>query len=276
MRARHRTIARVVIYGVLSVVSALIMLPLVWAAVSSLKPLEEVYAFPPSFSVFDPQWSNYGEALARLPVARFLANSFFITTVSVVGAVLTSSMAGYVLARVRFRGRSLCFFLVILSMLIPAQVLLVPRFLLYDLLGWVNTYKPLIVPAWLGGGAFNVLLFRQFFRSIPREVEEAALLEGASRWQVYRWIMLPMAKPAVIAAALLSFVFHWQEFLDPLIYLSDFRTYPLSLGLRMYQSMAGTWANLLMAAALISLLPVAALFVLCQKHIAGGLRLERW
>ncbi len=263
-------------YVLLSGVALLAAMPLIWALLASLKPLDQVYAYPPTWSLDDPQWSNYPAAVSKLPLLRFGFNSTVITVASVIGAVLTASMAGYAFARLRWRGKRFWFLLLLASMLIPTQVLLIPRFMIFQSLGWVGTYKPLIVPAWLGGGAFNVLLFRQFFRSIPREVEEAALLEGASRWQVYRWIMLPMAKPAVIAAALLSFVFHWQEFLDPLIYLSDFRTYPLSLGLRMYQSMAGTWGNLLMAAALISLLPVAALFVLCQKHIAGGLRLERW
>lgn len=252
---------------------AIMLLPLAWAAVSSLKPLEEVYAFPPSFTLGSPQWSNYREALTRLPVLRFLGNSLFITVTSVIGAVLTASMAGYVLARVRFRGRSLCFGLVLISMLVPAQVLLVPRFLLYDLLGWVGTYKPLIVPAWLGGGAFNIFLFRQFFRTIPPELTDAAHLDGASTWQTYWSICLPIARPATVTAAMLSFVYHWQEFLDPLIYLSDFRTFPISLGLRMYQSMAGTWANLLMATSLIALVPVAVVFLLCERHVMRGLGL---
>ena len=180
-------------------------------------------------------------------------------------------MAGYALARLRFRGRRLCFWLIVGSMLVPAQVLLVPRFLLFDLLGWVNTYKPLIVPAWLGGGAFNIFLFRQFFLSIPSELGDAAELDGASVWQTYRHIYIPAARPAVVTAALLSFVYHWQDFLDPLIYLSDFMTYPISLGLRMYQSMADTWANLLMATSLIALLPVAIVFLLCDRYIMRGL-----
>lgn len=271
MSAGRHVATRTCHYGALTLLCALMMLPLIWAVISSLKPLEEVYTFPPSFSLPDPQWSNYHEALMRLPVIRFLGNSIFITSVSVIGAVLTSSMAGYVLARVRFRGRSLCLALVLLSLLIPAQVLLIPRFLLYDLLGWVNTYKPLIVPAWLGGGAFNILLFRQFFRTIPPEFEDAACLDGATMWQTYWHVLLPMARPAVVTAAMLSFVYHWQDFLDPLIYLSDFRTYPISLGLRMYQSMAGTWANLLMAASLIALVPVVIVFFLCERHVMRGL-----
>lgn len=271
MRTRLTTLSKTCLYTVTLLLCAFMLLPVVWAAVSSLKPLDDVYTFPPSLTVSDPQWSNYREAFTRLPVARFLANSMFITGVSVIGAVLTASMAGFVLARVRFRGRTLCFVLVVVSMLIPAQVLLVPRFLLYDLLGWVNTYKPLIVPAWLGGGAFNILLFRQFFRTIPREVEDAAEMDGATMWQIYWHVLLPIARPATVTAAMLSFVYHWQSFLDPLIYLSDFTTYPISLGLRMYQSMAGTWANLLMATSLIAMVPVVIVFFVCQRSLMRGL-----
>ncbi len=267
----HGMLRRLLLYAALMVLCAFMLLPLAWAALSSLKPLEQVYVFPPSLSVRNPQWSNFREAFTRLPVARFLLNSLLITGVSVAGAVLTSSMAGFVLARVRFRGRTLCFLLVLFSMLVPAQVLLVPRFLLYDLLGWINTYKPLIVPAWLGGGAFNIFLFRQFFRTIPLQMEDAARLDGATMWQTYWHVLLPIAKPATITAAMLSFVYHWQDFLDPLIYLSDFTTYPISLGLRMYQSMAGTWANLLMATSLIALVPVAIVFFLCDRHLMRGL-----
>lgn len=267
-------VRRTALYITLTLVCGAMLLPIAWAVVSSLKPLGSVYAFPPTFRVEEPQWSNYAEALNRLPVLRFLANSLFITTLSVAGAVLTSSMAGFALATLRFRGRGLVLGMVIVSMMIPAQVLLVPRFVLYDLLGWIGTYKPLIVPAWLGGGAFNVLLFRQFFRTIPREFADAARLDGASIWRTYRHVYIPMAKPAVIASALLSFVYHWQDFLDPLIYLSDFHTFPISLGLRMYQSMAGTWANLLMATSIIALVPVVIIFLLGQRQLMRGLRID--
>ncbi len=280
-----RPIIRISIYLSLAAVCALMLLPVIWAFVSSLKPLDEIYASPPTFSIDKPQWSNYNEAITRLPVLRFIFNSLLIATVSALGAVLTSSMAGFALARLSFsnwmphsyrvkvgnRLPRLLFMLVLFSMLIPAPLLLIPRFMLFDALGWVNTYKPLIVPAFLGGGAFNVFLFRQFFKTIPREFDYAATLDGASTWQTYWYVILPMAKPAVITAALLSFVFHWQSFLEPLVYLSDFMTFPISLGLRMYQSMAGTWANLLMATSIIALVPVAVLFFICEKYIMQGL-----
>ncbi len=258
-------------YLALIAVSAWALLPLAWAVTSSLKPLEDVYRFPPTFTVDSPQWQNYSDAMTKLPVARFLANSLLISFVGVIGAVFTSSMAGFALARLSFRGRRLCFALVIASMLVPSQVLVVPRFLLFDLLGWIDTYKPLIVPAWLGGGAFNIFLFRQFFKTIPQQLDDAARLDGASPWRIYSQVIMPIARPATITVLLLSFVFHWQEFLDPLLYLSDLEAFPISLGLRMYQSMAGTWANLLMATSIVALLPVAIIFVVCERQVMRGL-----
>ncbi len=271
---RGRSAANMLRYVLLLTIGLIVVLPLVWAVVASFKPLDEVYAFPPTWSLADPQWSNYNEAATRMPLPRFALNSALITVPSVVGAVLTSSMAGYAFAVLPWRGKRFWFALLLASLVVPTQVLLIPRFVMFHWLGWVGTYnKPLIVPAWLGGGAFNVLLFRQFFRTIPREVCEAAVLDGASRWQVYHRVLLPLSTPVIITAALLSFVIHWQEFLDPLIYLSDFRTYPLALGLRMYQSMAGTWGNLLMAASVMVLVPVAVLVVVFSRHISSGVRL---
>lgn len=251
--------------------AAWMLLPLVWALASALKPLEEVYAFPPTFWTADPHPSNFVEAATRLPLLRFMLNSLFISTVSMIGAVLTSAMAGYALARFRFRGATALFAAVVVSLLIPSEVLMLPRFLIYQALGWVGTYKPLIVPAWLGGGAFNVLLFTRFFRATPTAAEDAARLDGASTWRVFFHVALPSVRPAVVTAGLLSFVFHWREFLDPLLYLSDFKTFPVAMGLRMYQSQAGTWANLLMAASLIAMLPLVIAFVLCQRDLMRGL-----
>jgi ABC-type glycerol-3-phosphate transport system permease component len=254
--------------ALLLAVSLVVALPPAWAVIASLMPLDQVYAYPPRWSLDEPRWSNYVDAATHMPLVRFAFNSMVISVSSVIGAVLTSAMAGYAFARLRWRCKRFWFVLLLVSLIVPAQVLLIPRFVLFHWLGWVGTYKPLIVPAWLGGGAFNVLLFRQFFRTVPRELTEAAVLDGASTWQVFIRIMLPMSKPVLITAALLSFVIHWQEFMDPLIYLSDFRTYPLALGLRMYQSMAGTWANLLMAASLMALVPVVVVFLAFNKHLS--------
>lgn len=271
MARESSPVGRLFYYLLLVSLCAFMLLPFAWALTTSLKPLDRAYEFPPTWRVEAPQWSNYPEAATRLPLPRFLANSAIISLAGALGAVLTSSMAGYALARLDFKGRRWCFALVLFSLLIPSQVLMAPRFALYHHLHWIGTYKPLIVPAWLGGGAFNVFLFRQYFRSLPRHWEDAARSDGASEWQIYRHVALPLARPAAITAGLLSFVYHWREFLDPLLYLSDFKTYPVSLGLRMYQSLSGVWINLLMAAGLIALAPLIVIFLMFERDLMKGL-----
>lgn len=268
----HKPIRVLATYALLCAVACVALLPFVWAVSTSIKPLEDAYAYPPTLGVDDARWSNYGDVFEKLPFGQFLLNSTVIALAAVTGAVVTSSMAGYALARLPMRGKRVWFVLLMASLMLPSQVLLIPHFLMYQSLGWVGTYKPLIVPAWLGGGAFNVFLFRQYFRSIPMDVEEAAVLDGASRWQFYRLVLMPMAKPAVVAVAVLSLLYHWQAFLNPLLYLSDFRKYPVSLGLRMYQTMAGTWVNLLMAASLIALAPMVVAFAVGFRSFDGRVR----
>jgi multiple sugar transport system permease protein len=252
-------------YALLVTVAATLLLPLVWAFVAALKPLDQIYAEPPEFWPRTTRWENFGDAFTRLPFARFMLNSLVIALPATAGAVLTSAMAGYAFARIRWTGRRFWQLATLAALLIPANLLLVPHFMAYGWLGWINTYKPLIVPAWLGGGAFNVLLFTQYFRTIPRELSDAARLDGASHPQILAWIILPLAKPAVATVALLSFVYHWQDFMRPLIYLADFRTYPVSLGLRMYQTTQGSWMNLVLAASLIALIPVALAFAALHR-----------
>ena len=268
-RSPTRTI---LVYAALAGIATIQVLPLLFALTTSLKTLDDAYVFPPSFTVADPQWGNYLDAFAKLPFGRFMLNSTIITLAAVTGAVVSSSMAGYALARLPWRGKRFWFVLLLGSMMLPSQVLLIPHFLTFEMLGWIGTYKPLIVPAWLGGGAFNVFVFRQFFRTIPRSVEEAALVDGATRWAFYRHILMPMSKPAIVTVAVLSFVYHWRAFLGPLLYLSDFRTFPVALGLRMYQSMAGTWINLLMAASVVALIPVLLVFAAGQRFLRMGTR----
>lgn len=268
-RPRLKSVA---LYTLLVAVGGVLVLPLAWALLTSLQPLDEALRYPPSWRVSAPHWQNYTEALSTLPFARFMFNSLLISTVSAVGAVLTGAMAGYAFACLPWRGKRVWFAILLGSLMIPSQVLLIPHFVLYEALGWIGTYKPLIVPAWLGGGAFNVLLFHQFFKRVPRELAEAAALDGAGAWQTFRSVMLPAARPVVLTAAVLSFVFHWKDFFRPLIYLTDFNTFPISLGLRMYQTSTGSWVNLLMAASLLSLLPLGLAFVLCQRHLMHGLR----
>lgn len=304
MRSRHAapwTLLRIV-------VALLLATPLLWAAWASLQPIDRIFAAPArdgACSTESPggladaadhgpdgrvtqhgpdgratryghddrgaQWSNYKEAVTRLPFLRFLLNSCLIATAATLGTVFTSSLVGFAFARLRWRGRDVCFVILLATMMLPVQMLLIPQYLIYEHLGWVNTYKPLIVPSWLGGSAFFIFLFRQFFRGVPQSYEDAARLDGATHWQCYWHVMLPISRPVVGAVAALSAVYHWQEFLAPLVYLSDFNSYPVSVGLRMYQAMEGSWANLIMAASLVALLPPLLVLVLTQRYLMRDL-----
>ncbi len=269
------TLGRTILYAVLLALCLLQVGPFIWAIQTSLSPLEDAFTVEQSGHaeqlVSDAGLTGqyYADVFKTLPFGRYLLNSLIISLSGTIGAVLTSAMAGYALARLPIRFKGVWFGLLIASMMMPTQILLLSHFLMFESLGWFGTYKPLIVPAWLGGGAFNVFLFRQAFRSISREVEEAALTDGATRWQFFTRILLPMSRPTVVVVAILSFVFHWQSFLYPLIYLSDFETFPVSVGLRMYQTLAGTWVNELMAASVIAMIPVVLVFAIGQRWIVG-------
>jgi ABC-type glycerol-3-phosphate transport system permease component len=265
---------RAALYLVAIALSVAFLFPVVWAFGASLKPLREVYRFPPSFFVWPPRWSNYPEALSKLPFARFIANTFVITLGAATGQVLSASLVGYAFARLRWKGREFWFVCLLATMMLPGQVLLIPHYLLFRNLGWVNTYKPLIVPAWLGGGAFFIFLFRQFFKSIPRELEDAARIDGAGELRIYTHIFLPLSKPILITVAVMAFIAHWKEFMMPLIYLSDYERYPIALGLRMYQQVeGGSFIHYLMAASVVALFPLLLLFFVAQRYITKALLL---
>ncbi len=263
-----------VLYLLAIALSASFLFPVVWAFGASFKPLSEVYRFPPTFFSWPLRWENYPEALSKLPFAKFIANTFVITVGSMIGQVLSASLVGYAFARLRWKWREFWFVCLLATMMLPGQVLLIPHYLIFKHLGWVNTYKPLIVPSWLGGGAFFIFLFRQFFKGIPRELEDAARIDGANEFQLYWRIFLPLAKPILVTVAIMSFIGHWKEFMTPLIYLSDYERYPIALGLRMYQQVeGGSFVHYLMAASVVGLFPLLILFFLAQRYITKALLL---
>ena len=272
-RALREAAWRGFVWAVLVALSVAFLFPILWSLTASIKPLEEVYRFPPRLGVDNPDWSNYPKALSKLPFFRFMLNSAVITLAAATGQVFSASLVGYAFARLRWRGRDAWFVVLLATMMLPGQILLIPHYLIFKNLGWVNTYKPLIVPSWLGGGAFFIFLFRQFFKGIPREMEEAARIDGASEWQLYWNIFLPNAKPALATVGVMSLVAHWKEFMGPLIYLSDFEKYPISLGLHMYNALEGSWINYLMAASVVALGPLVIVFFLAQRYFVRGLLL---
>ena len=270
----RRRVFEVFLYALAVGLSAMFLFPLVWALGASFKPLLEVYRFPPSFLHWPPRWENYPEAISKLPFFRFIGNTLIITTAATVGQILSASLVGYSFARLRWRGQNFWFICLLATMMLPGQILLIPHYLIFKNLGWVNTYKPLIVPAWLGGSAFFIFLFRQFFKGVPGELTDAARIDGANELRIYSSIILPLAKPVMITVGVLSFMGNWKEFMMPLIYLSDYQQYPISLGLRMYQQVeGGSFVHYLMAASVVALSPLLMLFFFSQRYITQSLLL---
>jgi ABC-type glycerol-3-phosphate transport system permease component len=248
--------------------------PFFWTVSSSLKDITEIYAFPPLPLPAEPRWSNYAEAWNYVPFGLFLLNSVTVAGFAVVGQTAASALVAYGFARGQFPGRNALFVLVLSTMLLPWEVTIVPRFLLFKQLGWLDTLNPLIVPSILGGGAFYIFLLRQFLMTIPRDFDEAAEIDGASSLQILAQVLLPLIKPALTTVAIFSFLEHWNDFIGPLMYLNTPSRFTISLGLRYFQTipMAGQpREHLLMAAALMMTLPSVVLFFSAQKYFVRGI-----
>jgi ABC-type glycerol-3-phosphate transport system permease component len=259
-------------YLLLIVLSLVYLAPFAWQVSSSLKPLDEVWQTPPRWFVA-PHWSNYVEVFRVVPFGRYLVNTALITAAAVAGQVLSGALVAYAFARLRWPGRDLCFVLVLSTLMLPHQVLMVPQYLIFGRLGWIDTYKPLVVPFYLGGSAFYIFLLRQYFLTIPRELEEAAKIDGAGHWRIFWDIILPNAKPALLTVAVLCFLARWHDLLAPVVYLNSFEKYTVSVGLTTFRSAQVGYVNRLMAAATIALVPVVVLFFFTQRVFTRGLAL---
>ncbi|HUU91348.1 MAG TPA: carbohydrate ABC transporter permease [Phycisphaerae bacterium] len=260
-------------YVVLTAIGFVFLFPFLWSIAASLKTLNGVYEFPPTLLVRNPQWRNYVEAMSILPFPVFIWNSLIVCTLTVIGQVLSASLVAYAFARLSWRGRRFWFIVVLATLMLPVQLMVIPQYLVFQRLGWVNTFKPLIVPAWFGGGAFAIFLLRQFFMSIPRDLEDAARLDGATDLEVWWHVILPLSKPALVTVAVLSFIARWKMFFGPLVYLSSPEKYTTALGLAMFQSIHGSFANLLMAASVITAVPLVILFFAAQRLLVRGILL---
>ncbi len=247
-----------------------VLLPLAWMVSSSLKPESEVFRTPIEWVPSHVRLENYPEAVTLIPFWHYALNSLIVAIPVVVGTVVSSTAVAYAFARMRAPGLRWMFFLVIAAIMLPGEVTLLPSFLLYKELGWVGTYLPLTVPAWLGGGAFNIFLLRQYFLTIPREQEELARVEGHSFLSILLRVIIPQSWPAISLVAALQFVDVWNDFLGPLLYLSDQNRYTLPLGLNFFKDIYNTqWAHL-MAASLLALLPCIVVFFLAQRAFTQG------
>lgn len=266
----RRGLRRALIYAALVAVAGVMVLPFLWMVSTSLKRSEGVFAIPPQWIPEDVRWENYAAVFERMPFLTYLRNSTLITALSIVGTVLSSSVVAYAFACLRWPGRDALFIFVIATMMLPLQVIMIPLFVIFKELGWLNTYKPLVVPTFLGGGAFNIFLLRQFFLTIPRELLDAARMDGAGEWTIYWRIALPLARPALVTVAILTFMFAWNDFMGPLIYLSDQAKNTLALGLALFVGQHQTDWGVLMAASVLMMLPVVVLFFLFQRYFIQG------
>jgi multiple sugar transport system permease protein len=267
---RKKKVTRFSAHLVLIIASFFFMIPFIWMVSTSLKPLTQVFTFPPEWIPKPVKWSNYIDAMNYIPFFTYLKNTTIITLVSTIGAVLSCPIVAYSFAKLKWPGRNILFIITIGVMMIPGQVTMIPLFLLFEKLGLVGTSYPLIIPAFFGI-PFYIFLLRQFFMGLPDSLREAAKIDGASEFRIYWQIMLPLAKPAVLAVGLFQFMASWTDFIGPLLYLTDSVQYTLSLGLQQFQSQKGSEWGLMMAVSTMMTVPVVILFFFLQKTFIKGI-----
>ncbi len=264
----------------LIVLSLAFVMPFVWLLSTSFRTEEQIFAEPPDrltelaayLAPSPPTVENYRQGLTFIPFARYLLNTLIVCGLSVVGTLFSCSLVAYSLSRIRWRGREMLFYTLLGTMMLPYQVVMVPLFVVFAKIGWVDSFKPLWVPTFLGNALF-IFLLRQFFLTIPRELTDAATIDGAGHLQILRHVMLPLAKPALAVVALLTFLNTWNDYLGPLIYLSDDSKYTLSLGLAQFVSQYGSYWGWLMAAATVMTVPIIVLFFFTQRSFIQGITL---
>jgi multiple sugar transport system permease protein len=261
-------------YLVLIGLSCVFLIPFFWMLSTSLTEASKVIVRDRSWFPHPIVWHNYREALTILPFQLFLKNTLIITICCIIGQTLSASLVAFGFSRMRFPGRNVLFIMVLSTMMLPVQVTQIPTFVIFTHLRWIDTLKPLIVPAFFGGGAFFIFLLRQFFMTIPSELEDAAKIDGCSPLGIYWNVALPLSKPALATVAIFSFMGHWNDFMGPLIYIQSMENKTLALGLNSFRSLHGTEYHLLMAASISVLLPVLIIFFCAQKYFVQGIVLS--
>lgn len=272
VRSRYRRLGGTLVLNLLALALAVVfLLPLLWMIATSLKPTSEVMSS--AWLGSHLAWSNYHVALTAQPYLLWLRNTVLITVTSVVGAVFSSLLVAYGITKIRWFGSRFVFGSVLGTMMLPYQVVMIPLFIVFRTLGWINTFYPLIVPAWFGVPLY-IFLGRQFFLTIPKEFSEAAVVDGASHLWIFLRVMLPLARPVVISIAIFQFLASWSDFLGPLIYLNSSDLYTLSLGVAQFVGQYTTAWNVFMAAALLMIVPVVVVFFALQRYFVQGIVLS--
>lgn len=273
-KVKRKTWQTIVWFVVLVTITAVVLYPLVWLFLSTFKPNSEFGQNPgliPENATFD-NYLKVGEGIAGVPMWRFFLNSFIIAASSVVGILISSSLAAYAFARIQFKGLGILFAAMIGTLLLPFHVVIIPQYILFNNLGWVDTYIPLILPKFLATEAFFVFLLVQFIRQMPRDMDEAARIDGAGHIRIFWSIMLPLIKPALITCSIFAFIWAWNDFLGPLLYLTSPDNYPLPIALRLYNdaSSGGADYGATVTASFIALLPVLLFFLIFQRFLVDG------
>ena len=265
-----KKIKKAIIYVVLGAGSAIFILPLFWQISTSLKVSEQLFVFPPIWIPDPIAWENYPRAMTMVPFGIYFVNSTIVTSLSIMGQIVSGSIIAYSFARLRWPGRDFFFIIVLATLMIPFQVLMIPLFLIFRRIGWINTFKPMIVPTWFGG-AFFIFLLRQFFKTVPFELSDAARIDGCSELGIFLKIILPLAKPALAVVALFEFFWTWNDFISPLIYLNSQEKYTVAIGLQQFFGSHGADWGALMAAATVILIPSVLLFGFTQRYFIEGI-----
>ena len=271
MRRKRPSVGRIILFVLLLAISAVSVVPLYWMFRSSLMSNAEIFVFPPRLFPSTWRWQNYIKTFENFAAMLYFKNTLLILIPCLIGTVLTSAMAGYALGRVNFPGRKVWFALVIGSMILPGHVTLIPHYLTYSSLGMTNSYWPFYLGAWFGGGASNIFLMRQFMRTLPKDYDEAAFIDGANRIQVFFKILVPLCKPILITVGIFAFMAYWNDFQGPLIYLRDDKKFPLALGLMSLRGAYSSKWNYIMCGSLVMVIPAIILFAVGQKYFLNGI-----
>ena len=271
-KKQRNRIKAIILHIVLILASFGFVFPFLWMLFTALKTPQELIAGFSQFFPSDPQWHNFVEAVTRIPFFLYLKNSLIIVTLVVIGTLFSATTTAYAFAKLNWKGRDKWFMVMLATMMIPIQIILIPTYIFYAKIGWLGTRLPLIVPAFFGGGAaFYIFLLRQFFKGIPKELTESAIIDGANHFQIFFRIMLPLSKPALLTVGLFTFMATWNDYFGPLIFLSNPEHWTLAIGLRAFQSQFTGRFDLMMAASILIMLPTLLIFFLAQKSFIEGI-----
>ncbi|HWT73341.1 MAG TPA: carbohydrate ABC transporter permease [Mobilitalea sp.] len=271
-KKRNAKIISIICTLILSAGGIIIMIPLLWTICMALKPDGELYTnnfFPRHFA-----WNNFYLAVTSIDFFRYLGNTIMIVIPNLIGIIISSSFVAYGFSRFRFKGKRTWFLILLATMMLPGQVTMIPTYIIFRYMGWVNTILPLTVGAFFGGGAFNIFLIRQFMSGIPMDYDEAAKIDGASSLRIYARLIMPMCKPVLTAVGIFTFMGTWNDFNGPLIYLYDSNKYTLAIGLAFFKGLYTSRWNLMMAATILVMMPILILFFIAQDYIVNGISIS--